>query len=480
MTLPQSYHLRQVISITALLVVVTLFNVSSVEATVSYGEASFESMPATFGMHWKPPSRTYPAHLQVLSNNTKLCDDQGLDGLIKPTNDSLPVVLLVERGDCSFEQKSRLAMQQYPEIAYMVVYDDTAYKTLVSMRETESGEGVHLGLLFISHQAGLILRVVLGNQTEEVLAGGGPVIQLDGLYPDIYDDSTLADLQTWILIAMGGFFTFITVFGILLVLAQLGILPVNRAGQIILTPDAIRRSRRLMTIDEVARLQSGGDLHGKTATRSDDETQPTTMASTPLSNTEERGEEAVTPNNDASENADADVNDIRIQINVIQTEVHSHPHDDDDIDDEAENSCAVCLDELLQDSEYAADATLCLPCNHHFHLQCIIPWLTERQGTCPLCKFDVMQYIMDADDKESATRVNESWYKRHASRFMRFGWSPVAIEGSDSESQPPGGSITSSEHSTIEMVDSNVSSENNGNTANSSSNNTFPDGATQI
>lgn len=57
------------------------------------------------------------------------------------------------------------------------------------------------------------LRAVLKNQTSETFEEGGEIIQLDGLDPLMYSQSALQDLQTWILIAMGGFFTFVFVFG---------------------------------------------------------------------------------------------------------------------------------------------------------------------------------------------------------------------------------------------------------------------------
>ena len=147
----------------------------------------------------------------------------------------------------------------------------------------------------------------MNNQTEEVLGGGGPFVQLDGLDPLMYNQPSLADLQTWILIAMGGFFTFITVFGCLLVGAQLGLIPVNGAGQIILTPEAIRRSRKLMTTDEVARLQPGGDLYGKLAS-SDEDTQQTLES--PSSSMEEGREEALSTTVPA--NANENMNDKRL------------------------------------------------------------------------------------------------------------------------------------------------------------------------
>ena len=258
---------------------------------------------------------------------------------------------------------------------------------------------------------------------------------MNGLDPIMLSEKSLADLQTWILIAMGGFFTFITVFGCLLVFVQLGVIPVNGSGQIILTPEAIRRSRRLLTVAEVARLQVGGDLHGKlTGSSDEEETQQTTQES-PSGDLGNAGSEGAA-NTDASSSDD----------NIVVT-TSSLPVDQVPFDQEEDQSCAVCLDELAESAvgeENSSETTLCLPCNHKFHSSCIIPWLTERQGTCPLCKFDVLQFIVEFDEKtskrNSSERTSFSWCKQQASRVMRLGWSPV--ESSDSESQQAEGSRT--------------------------------------
>jgi hypothetical protein len=58
-------------------------------------------------------------------------------------------------------------------------------------------------------------------------------------------------------------------------------------------------------------------------------------------------------------------------------------------------TCAICLEEF-EDKEKVR----VLPCKHRFHEDCLVPWLTERHSSCPLCKFDVMQHILDSQGNE--------------------------------------------------------------------------------
>ena len=127
---------------------------SLVEAGVSYGHSYYESIPSRFGMDWQPPTQTHLAHLQFLQERPRLCDETFELDVIAP-NDTLPVALLVERGNCTFEQKAMVAMKAYPTVRFMIVYDHTPEKRYVSMTETTDAEDIKLGMLFVSNEAGI-------------------------------------------------------------------------------------------------------------------------------------------------------------------------------------------------------------------------------------------------------------------------------------------------------------------------------------
>ncbi|XP_067938483.1 E3 ubiquitin-protein ligase RNF126-B-like isoform X2 [Watersipora subatra] len=45
--------------------------------------------------------------------------------------------------------------------------------------------------------------------------------------------------------------------------------------------------------------------------------------------------------------------------------------------------CSVCFDDFTLNEDVKV-----LPCKHHYHKDCIVPWL-ELHGTCPVCRIDL-------------------------------------------------------------------------------------------
>ena len=48
-----------------------------------------------------------------------------------------------------------------------------------------------------------------------------------------------------------------------------------------------------------------------------------------------------------------------------------------------ENLCSVCKEELN-----IGDKLIDLPCNHYFHIDCLMPWLSQHDS-CPVCRFEL-------------------------------------------------------------------------------------------
>jgi len=51
-----------------------------------------------------------------------------------------------------------------------------------------------------------------------------------------------------------------------------------------------------------------------------------------------------------------------------------------------ESDCAVCKEQFqLETEDVDEQVVITLPCQHPFHMPCILPWLTSS-GTCPVCR----------------------------------------------------------------------------------------------
>jgi len=63
-------------------------------------------------------------------------------------------------------------------------------------------------------------------------------------------------------------------------------------------------------------------------------------------------------------------------------------------------TCSICID----DFEEGERIRLLPKCKHAFHTDCLMPWLTERQGCCPLCK----RSVLGPDDEDGSENEESS------------------------------------------------------------------------
>jgi hypothetical protein len=66
--------------------------------------------------------------------------------------------------------------------------------------------------------------------------------------------------------------------------------------------------------------------------------------------------------------------------------------------------CSICID----DFEDGEKIRVLPKCRHGFHTECIIPWLTERQSCCPLCKTSVLGSDDDQEDNATTTTTTNN------------------------------------------------------------------------
>ena len=256
-------------------------------------------------------------------------------------------------------------------------------------------DGVDVGLLFISKTSGQDLIDWIIRQSPESKEAGGPRLLLDGFTRWIPGEDGL-DPLTW----MG---TILLSLGCLLSCTCLFVSEsIREAGnnQVV----AIRRRDRaiLLTEEEVRTLpeivfredgddkpaenedkDAGGDKKKATETAKSDVQQDVvekTHMTTPLleasaSSLPEAAEDAVPPTSSL-------VNPSPLRANFDNT------------------SCSICLEEYHDGCRLRV-----LPCHHAFHSDCIMPWLTRRSPTCPLCKAEFEGAGGDSDDEDEESSI---------------------------------------------------------------------------
>lgn len=384
------------------------------DAAIYIQNETYASLPGLFGKAMMD-GHVYQARLQFLRENPYLCDDFSNDttsfviprGLDIPTTDgniSLspdPIILLAARGQCPFQRKASVAERIHPSIEFLVVYNfnSEGEDTLVPMF-SEIGD-TRLVLLSITHRAGQALKQYLAIQPEIVWERGGPLIHFDSTPPEGL--LTVKDLRNMLLSALGLFFMLISLSGCIMIVAgTYGQMAAgNSTTRIVFTNNgtpvvlgAGRNSNMLLTVEQVRHL--------------------TAMVKSENSS----GDSNHRPGGDqGSKQSDT----------MLQSEQSCQG------EDPGETSCAVCIDDLGSPSDGVSITVL--PCQHKFHTDCIVPWLTERQSKCPLCKFDLVEYVHEKEALALANRQEAeaqhgtaAGRPRHLSlldRFLRYRWTSV-------------------------------------------------------
>lgn len=92
--------------------------------------------------------------------------------------------------------------------------------------------------------------------------------------------------------------------------------------------------------------------------------------------------------------------------------------------------CTVCMEDFLYDETVSK-----LPCSHHFHHECIVPWL-ELHGTCPICRKLLSEFIGDetSSNKPSTTSTSST------DRSSEMGTTSVSSSSSSSSTSHPSSS----------------------------------------
>lgn len=220
----------------------------------------------------------------------------------------------------------------------------------------------------------------------------GVLIELDGHAPPLpeYAGGPQLNLAAYFLAAMSGFLAFLVFFGCILILAQCGFItahPDDR-GRLVLFAGGARPHAN----------GGGGSALGDMMRR-----------------------------NLLTREQVLSLEEIEFEVDrQVDQEGNVVENDGNAIADEESTACccAICLDEFGDKEKLRR-----LPCQHRFHEDCLVPWLTERHSSCPLCKFDVMQHILNAEDGGNGNANKET----QANRTERRNGSEVEAASGDAD-----------------------------------------------
>lgn len=330
-----------------------------------------------------PYNNTLDASMQIDKHDNSILSaviNQGIIPLPKPQN-NLPVTILVERGLCTFYEKAMMAAQYGAQ--YVIIYDDQIAPDLVPM---SSDYETDMTLLFVSASTGHSLRdhIVTASEKNSYQTGLGPptrgygngtsldesvvqddrfygynlVVEIDGTSPYYQMGYRGLNMAAYLLAAMSGFLAFLIFFGCLLICAQCGCITAapDEHGRIVLFAGGpgIRAPETLTRIIRIHKL---------------------------------------TPN----------------QVLLLEEEEFEASGEETEEGD-SHACCAICLEEFEHQEKLRV-----LPCGHRFHEDCLVPWLTGRHASCPLCKMDVLEHIKEIEgkkngdkDEDEANRENDS------------------------------------------------------------------------
>eukprot|EP00531_Pseudo-nitzschia_arenysensis_P001807 CAMPEP_0116132784 /NCGR_PEP_ID=MMETSP0329-20121206/9743_1 /TAXON_ID=697910 /ORGANISM="Pseudo-nitzschia arenysensis, Strain B593" /LENGTH=536 /DNA_ID=CAMNT_0003627343 /DNA_START=242 /DNA_END=1852 /DNA_ORIENTATION=+ len=303
--------------------------------------------------------------------------NQDIVPLPPPEGDNqVPVALLVERGMCTFWEKAVMASQYGSFIKYVIIYDDQIAPDLVPM---SSEYETDMTLLFVSAASGRTLRnyILMNSQlaanvesennlnnnigdnnnnnetmeeADDRFFGYNVVVHLDGTSPYFESNYRGLNMAAYFLAAMSGFLAFLIFFGCLLICAQCGCITAapDEHGRIVLFAGGpgIRHTEGLARMIRVDKLTQD-------------------------------------------------------QVELLD-EVEFEPSGEDEEGDSSE-CCAVCLEEFEPGEKVRV-----LPCGHKFHGDCLMPWLTERHASCPLCKMDVLKHVKELEAKQKGDNNDKS------------------------------------------------------------------------
>eukprot|EP01083_Nonionella_stella_P164336 543526_1 len=108
---------------------------------------------------------------------------------------------------------------------------------------------------------------------------------------------------------------------------------------------------------------------------------------------QEQQREPLTPTPAVATTTSATASNVQNSPYAASTSTSTSTHDNHHHHRFQDISCTICLEDYSDGEKLRI-----LPCGHAFHQDCILPWLTDRAPTCPLCKAHLV-VVRDGDEE---------------------------------------------------------------------------------
>jgi len=355
-------------------VIIILCAINEVTSTITVPETNrqYASQTASFGMYFVE-GREYLARLQSLAlYDEYLCDEQNVETnsqkIVIPS-DGLPVAILAKKGLCTFETKARIAQQLHPQIKYLLVFNNVPNDDNLITMSAENENGIYVGSLFTEYESGIDLQMQI-DVSDDVNADG----EKEGIriYMDSYTNWDDLGWISWI-------FVLLTCMVSMFLCLSTGYIRANQGNVRVIIVNGTRQYEELLTDEDVDYLS---DYEYQDTLNTDKDTDNPASIDTNAS--------SYTPPDTkiTIQTTDESVIDVEAKPTEDKKQPSKEQKPEPEFAFDKYSSCSICLEEFE-----SGEKLLKLPCNHYFHPNCIKPWLTERQPTCPLCKANVKHDI---------------------------------------------------------------------------------------
>jgi hypothetical protein len=376
--------------------------------------------------------------------NNRLEDE---DRIVVP-NDGSPVAILALRGKCTYEEKALAAARLLPEgvVHFVVVYDNIQEDHLIKMAGDGKADNSileNIGLTFVSQESGLQLKRFVDWQPEDTRKNGGPHILLSSHSRFFLSFQTT--FAKWAAILCLSFVCAASC------LCILGSENTPSDAQVVVNegtnPGRYRHGLRLLNEDEVKELPEvefgtaeliTRDLKKNSSNSKEKENTSDTKKSEKKDDKKKEAdtvsEEEIATDPESLIKSDMSQcsknGDLQEGAKVTATVVGPPSLRGTTVEYYHSGSCSICIEDYEP-----GEMIRVLPCGHAFHSDCILPWLTDRSPTCPLCKA-LFEVTREGDVESPGDNEDDDNASQHSLRtrtMMALGMNPPGMPPSPGE-----------------------------------------------